>query len=348
MVKMLLAYDEIWSELNTRLRHVEDTEGGLAAALSQLQDHQREAGFINDGLEGVERYVFRNPDNPAKFFRVQYNPKRALRFAGAGRAIAPEGVVVANDACFLCRDNIRWQQQGTQFGYEIELAADPFFAWMNPFPLLPMHVVVASAEHSTQEWIFGPAGARDAGYLLAAFLDFADRLPGHIGYFNGVGSGASIPGHLHFHFCQRPTDGPEFPLELALRRSTGKDGNAGVINGYPLTGAFWRGKRHEVFEASFIWITHWAELNAGRLESLTANLIAAKDAPSGEVSLCFIPRDRPAAGSGDISAHIGGLEVLGEFVLSSTRDKRMLDEGAIEYAVIEKWLRCVHTPLYET
>lgn len=344
---MLMAYDETWSELNARLRQIEGAEGGLAAALCALQDQQRTAGFINDVLEDVEGHVFRQPDDPAKFFRVQYNPKRALRFSGVGRAVPPAGTVAANDGCFLCRDNIRWQQHGAQLGYEIELAGNPFLVWMNPFPLLPMHVVVASAEHRTQEWIFGPAGARGGGHLVAALLDFADRLPGHIGYFNGIGSGASIPGHLHFHFCRRPAEGAEFPLEIAALRRTGEDGNAGVVEDYPLVGAFWRGTRQEVFERSFVWIRRWVERNAGRLDRLTGNLIASKDKASGQLSLYFIPRDRAGAQQDGLAGQIGGLEVLGEFVFSSPVEKSMLDEGSVNYAAIEEWLAQVRTPLYE-
>jgi hypothetical protein len=344
---MLVTYDEIWSELNTRLRHVEGKPGGLEVALTQLHDQQHDAGFINDGLGEVERYVFRDPHEPDRFFRVQYNPRRALRFAGAGRAVAPAGTIPANEGCFLCRENIRWQQRGAQFGYEIELAGEPFFVWMNPFPLLPMHVVVAAAEHRSQEWIFGAPAPRGGGHLVAALLDFADRLPGYIGYFNGVGSGASIPGHLHFHFCRRPADGPEFPLECAARRSTAMDGNATILEDYPLTGAFWRGNRQTVFEESFVWIRRWAERNARRLERLTANLIAAKDARSGEVSLYFIPRERSWNRSQGTTEQIGGLEVLGEFVFSSPVEKEMLDEGLVDYATICEWLARVRTPLYD-
>lgn len=344
---MLHAYDQSWNSLNKQLRKKEAVEGGLQAALSALQDHQREIGFINDGLQDVERFVFEDPAAAGRFFRVQYNPRRALRFAGAGRAVAPEGVVPVNDGCFLCRENIRWQQAGRQFGYDLELAGKAFIAWMNPFPLLPCHVVVASAEHLSQEWIFGPAGMRGGGELVAAFLDFADRLPGAIGYFNGIGSGASIPGHLHFHFCSRPDDGRQFPLEIACRASGEEDGNAQIIENYPVNGVFWRGSRDDVFERSFIWIRRWTERNAGRLDHLTANLIASKDAESGDIQLCFVPRARPGPHSDDTANHIGGLEILGEFVFSTPVEKTMLDEGKVNHTVIGEWLARVRTPLYE-
>ena len=118
---------------------------------------------------------------------------------------------------------------------------------MNPFPLLPMHVVVASAEHRPQGWILRGSTADTASNLLADFLELADRMPGYFGYFNGLDAGASIPGHLHFHFCQRPEGLTPFPLELAARRSNRRDGEAGLIDNYPLSGTFWHGTRESIF-----------------------------------------------------------------------------------------------------
>jgi len=343
---MLSGYENAWSELNGLLRRIEGADGGLSAAFSELQRQQREAGFINDGLERVERYYFQHPDDPLKFFRVQYNPKRALRFNGAGRTNAPAGTVPSNDGCFLCRDNVRWQQRGAQLGYEIDLPCSLYIAWMNPFPLLPMHVVVASAEHRSQDWIFRGKGDSDAPLILGDFLEIANRLPGHVGYFNGVDSGASIPGHLHFQFCKRPQDAPEFPLEIAARRSTSNVSDSGLVEEYPLAGAFWRGSREDVFNRAWEWIEAWAHLNRNRLRALTANLVVSKDKADGDLILYFIPRDRGLARSGNLTEQIGGLEVLGEFVFSSQVEKRLLDDGSVDYFTIEEWLARVHTPLY--
>lgn len=338
-------YDEAWADLNRRLRALEHGEGGLVAALAALGHQQRDSGFIQDGLEGVERYTFPHPDMPQRFFRVQYNPKRALRFKGAGRAEPPEGVEPVNGGCFLCRENIRWQQGGAQLGYEITLAGTPYIGWMNPFPLLPMHVVFASAAHMPQEWIFGRNGDGGPSGLLAEFLELADRLPGLFGYFNGVDSGASIPHHLHFHFCRRPPGAPDFPLELASRRSRGRNGSARLISHYPLAGARWRGTRDHVLAAATDWIAQWADENADRLASLTANLIAAKDPKGDALSFYFIPRTRQNSHSTRTSDHIGALEVLGEFVFSTDEDKRLLDQGGVDYFSIETWLAEVGTPL---
>ena len=208
-----MEYDLAWSEFNARLRETETGIGGLTAALAELEIHQRETGFIKDDLTGVERHVFRHPDDSNRFFRVQYNAKRLLRFNGSGVATPPAGVDHINDGCFLCRENIRWQQQHAQVGFEIRMTGDEYHAWMNPFPLLPNHVVIAADEHVTQEWDMDGTGGADLNCLLFDLCDTAKRMPGHVGFYNGVDAGASIPEHLHFQFFRRPDEDPVFPLE---------------------------------------------------------------------------------------------------------------------------------------
>ena len=80
-------YSEIWTDLNRRLKHIERTAGGLAAALEALSDQQRDQGFIQDDLPLVRRYRFAHPEDPTRSFVAQYNAVRALRFEGAGGSI---------------------------------------------------------------------------------------------------------------------------------------------------------------------------------------------------------------------------------------------------------------------
>ena len=76
-------YDLSWKNLNTKLRGSEDLNGGLSAALLELEHHQRESGFINDDLQEIQRFVFNHPTKDYSF-RVQLNPKRARRHDGTG------------------------------------------------------------------------------------------------------------------------------------------------------------------------------------------------------------------------------------------------------------------------
>ena len=76
-------YDLKWSNLNAELKFKETEAGGLTAALAELENHQRECGFIQDDLQDVERLVFKHPQNSKLNFRAQVNPKRARRAGGS-------------------------------------------------------------------------------------------------------------------------------------------------------------------------------------------------------------------------------------------------------------------------
>lgn len=329
---MAPAFEKAWSDLNERLRQVE-TSKGLLAALAMLETHHRDSGFITDSLDGVERRTFHHPQEPGRFLRVQYNPRRALRFAGSGRAPAPANV--ANDGCFLCRENIRWQQQGTQIGYDIEIDDRTYFALMNPFPLLPAHVVIALSEHRTQDWKLADANGLDLGSLVNDLVRLADRMPGHIGFYNGVEAGASIPSHLHFQFVMRPADDPTFPLEAAARSVPAHDDAPGRVENYPLDAIVWRGEPDAVIRQASTWLAEWAGRNESRVATLSANIIATRSVKHGDVTLYFVPRDRGRSRSGHFSGLVGGLEVLGEIVLSNPDEKRRLDDGLINFSTIE-------------
>jgi hypothetical protein len=345
---MLSDYDTVWSELNARLRAIEEGDGGLPGALAELKTHQQRTGFVQDGLEGVGRYTFYHPSNSSRFFRIQYNPKRALRFNGVGTTVPPAGARVRNDGCFLCRENIRWQQGGNQLGYEITIGPTTYFAWMNPFPLLPTHIVVATEAHTSQEWGIEHDAGRGKSILLSDLVTLAARLPGYVGFYNGVDAGASIPGHMHFQFCQRPEDEPEFPLELAAREFEKTDQGVGFLIEYPVEVAVWRGAAAEVVETASRWVLQWTQRNRGRLNELTGNFIAASDRSGDGLSLYFVPRARSESRLVGLTGLIGGLEILGEVVFSRPEEKQLLDDGAIDYFALANYLARVRSPLFSS
>ncbi len=343
--KMLRDYDNTWADLNSRLREIEIGGGGLDAALSELEAHQKQSGFIKLGLGAVERHNFGHPKDSSRFFRIQYNPERALRFNGSGTSMPPPGIAIRNEGCFLCRDNIRWQQRGTEMGYEIRMGETSYCAWMNPFPLLPMHVVIATTEHTSQEWPVCENGELDVSGLLTDLVELAVRMPEYIGFYNGVNAGASIPGHLHFQFFKRPENEPAFPLECAAKRHF-ESGEQGIfLKDYPLAVAMWAGEPRTVLGQASQWIAEWAVRNRDRIHGLTANFIVSSDNPGDAITVYFVPRDRAKTRGDGMSGMIGGLEVLGELVFSSKRDKALLDAGKIDY-FLEKTLASVHTPFF--
>ncbi len=334
-------YDLTWSELNARLRETEAGIGGLTAVLAELEHHQRETGFIKDDLSSVERRVFVHPDDPDRFFRVQYNPKRALRFSGAGLGTPPVGVGHVNGGCFLCRENIRWQQRDVQVGFEIRMTGNKYNALMNPFPLMPNHVVIAADEHITQEWDMDGAGGVDLFCLLLDLCDTAKRMPQHVGFYNGVDAGASIPGHLHFQIFRRPDEEPVFPLESWEFEAHSYGDTPAWARDYPLPVGRWQGNAGEVVNKATAWIRRWVTGNRDCIGRMSSNFIAAADGRDGEVSLYFAPRDRVKPRLNGVADLVGGLEILGELVFSSNEQRKLLDDGAIDYFYIENALASV-------
>ncbi|MCG8558681.1 MAG: DUF4922 domain-containing protein [Hyphomicrobiales bacterium] len=338
-------FERRWSELNARLLQIEQS-AGLAAALAELQSHQRQSGFIKDRLDDVERHSFHHPDDPSKILRAQYNPKRALRFGGSGARRTPSDGPVRNDGCYLCRDNIQWQQQGAQLGYDIRVGDNAYVALMNPFPLLPGHVVIALRDHRSQDWLYQDGGGLEVSALLHDLVALANRMPGYVGFYNGVDAGASIPGHLHFQFFRRPEGEPDFPLERAARHDRAVNGHAELAGDYPLPVALWKGEPEDVVARASAWVSSWGDDNKARLNGLTANFIAAREADGENVTLYFVPRDRARPRGKGLSGLIGGLEVLGEIVLSCPEEKGRLDAGLIDYFALEDALASVGTPFF--
>ena len=346
MLDQQVNYEDAWLALNRDLRLVEAAEG-LGGAVAALEENQKNTGFIRDSLFGVERHVFHCPGRPELYFRVQFNAKRSQRFNGNGKVAPPAGVEVVNAGCFLCRDNVRWQQGGAELGFEVAVDDRVYLAWMNPFPLMPGHVVFASARHETQDWAYGPGGGADVSRLVGDLVRLAARMPGFVGFHNGVDAGASIPTHLHFQFFNRPADMPEFPLEahLAAFGDGAPDGTARVFPDYPVPVVRWTGTADAVAADAARWIDGWARRNVSRLYRMTSNIVATAGADGG-MTLYFVPRDRTKARGEGMSGLVGGLEALGEIVLSSPEERQRIDAGAYAYAVIENILASVRTPLF--
>jgi diadenosine tetraphosphate (Ap4A) HIT family hydrolase len=338
-------YDDVWHDLNGRLELIRETEG-LDGALRALERYHQDNGFVRDRAERIARFKFHHPQHPERFLRVQFNPRRALRRNGSGIKTPPPGIRVINNGCFLCRDNIAWQQQGAEVGYELDLDGQSCIAWMNPFPLLPTHVVLAPAAHITQEWSYHEGGGQDVDDLLHTLVSMSAQLPGYVGFYNGVGAGASIPGHLHFHFSRRPEDDPRFPLESAADDFVAGKAEPGLVQDYPLDVAVWRGTGVALVTDAASWVARWAERNRSRLPAMSANFIVTTEPETGVTSVYFAPRWRNHVSNGVMSGLIGGLEVLGEFVYTVIDEKARLENGAVDYFSLEYILREIHTPLY--
>ena len=336
-------FENSWLALNIRLRELERVSG-LGAALRELECHHLGNGFLTDTLRQVESRSFPHPDHPERFFRVQHNPRRAHRFRGAGRT-PPTGDVPAH-GCFLCRENIERQQQGAQLGYRIESGKRAFFALTNPFPILPGHIVIASVEHRTQEWRFRDPSGVAVEELVEDLVLLAARMPGYVGFYNGIDGGCSIPDHLHYQFVTRPRGVAAFPLEIAALSGRRKNADASTLIGhYPLEAVVWSGPADPVVTRASDWLEAWARRNAARLDNLSANFVATGDGSGDGVALYFVPRLRAHSRLHGVGGVAGALEVLGEIVLADPGAGTRLRDGSLDYFSLRRALEGLHTPL---
>jgi hypothetical protein len=226
--------------------------------------------------------------------------------------------------------------------------SDNYNVLTNPFPLLPAHLVIASAEHIPQEWEFYSDNGLEIDRIVGDLASLAVRLPENIGFYNGVDAGASIPSHMHYQFFRRPEDSIAFPMEKAARQAKRFSDGHYILEDYPLPVVFWEGSLDDVKSMAIKWLRSWADINASRLKKLTANFISTADSGGSHVWLYFIPREREKARCSEGTNLIGGLEVLGELVFSSAAEKTLLDQGKVDYMSLKNSLACVSTPLYPT
>jgi hypothetical protein len=317
---------------------------GLPAALRSLMHQQLDQGFLND-MTALQRYRITHPTDHSKDFFVQYNPRRAERNEGAGRHVAPKGVRSVNGGCYLCIENIRWQQCGLEVGYDLEANGRDYIAWMNPFPLMPVHTIVAKRQHQAQSWVDenGQVSGANVEQCLEDFLTFTAHLPGFIGLYNGDGAGASIPGHMHFQFFQRP-HGQVFPLERAVAKGKTEFPQIMMEAQYPITTLYFHGERSSVISEAAEWLCQWLCFEDND-QSLSANVIATHDASNPEVFHLFLTlRNKMLSHAPGLAGMIAGLEVLGELVFTTELERQQLTTARVDYQYFERALAAVEPP----
>ncbi len=120
---------------------------------------------------------------------VQYNPARERS------TIAPtDASSVKNRSCFLCNSNRPKEQTALPWkNYQV---------LVNPYPILPLHLTIASKRHLPQN-IFG---------RFKDMLKLSKMLEGFIVLYNGPQCGASAPDHFHF----QAVEAGHTPLEKVM------------------------------------------------------------------------------------------------------------------------------------
>ena len=276
------------------------------------------------------------------YYRIQYNEKRRDRFAGAG--LGPDKMPLGRAThdmgdlqCFLDAPNVAWQQRGIQLTYSVRLNGRVYDFLCNPFPFGKNHVTVASSQHESQEL---GTDAERFRRVFADIYELAQRLPTYVIMFNGVGAGASIPGHLHFHAFQQIPGQPPYPLQYAAAQAEELSDKTSYLHIgddlYPLT-AFRLHGTPDAIIPHLVTLAHKWRLLAGA--AATENVIALTE--RGHLSVYYIPRDRFIRARGFPTA-VGGLECFGEFIFSSESDKRAIDEQRVNFTYLEQILRSIH------
>lgn len=340
------AYPILWDKLNEELRALEHRDGNLINAVGRLREHQLDKGFIRDDLHAVKCYSFPHQDDPARFLSLQYNPARVNRLRIRVGAVPPSRGDAVNDSCFLCGANIQWQHRGIEFGYAIEVNGTPCNIWMNAYPLMPLHIVVATRDHIPQAWDlgYGEASQFSIDSIVRNLAILADRLPGYVGFYNGEGAGTSVPAHFHYQFFKRRDADARFPLELAPVRPLADAGS--VIEDYPVESMRWSSTdRAAVVTQAAGWIDNWLRTRIGLRPELSANIFVMTDADGGRLRIYFVPRDKALCHSPHMAGMIGSLEILGELVLTTENEKHDLDRDQVNYASIARILADIRVPL---
>ncbi|SRR6056297_426599 len=328
LASLLASWERRQTELQQQLA-ADHRDHGLGAALRALNQQQLDTGFIRDTLQTVRHFRFPGDRFAADHFRVQFNPARARRFGGVGPALPPPGIDPVHGGCFLCQENIRWQSGGLELGYRLPDPLGHLKAWMNPFPLAPNHVILASRDHDEQHW-HGDADRLCS--LVAELIEVVAKLPGWMGFYNGVGAGASIPGHLHHHLMPRPDVQGPFPLEQSFD-AFGREGWTESV--YPMAFLHWRGTPIDLKSRMSDWLRAWH----GRVErEATANIIVL-NRPDGEsLDLVFVPRHPSRSRAEGLNGVVGALEAMGEIICSSPEELERIESGRINYEEIAEML----------
>ena len=328
-------------DLNVVLEEIRRRDG-MGAAIEALVAQQLDSGFIEDDLRTVRRYRICHPDDRSRSFSLQYNPRRAMRHGGSGRTLPPAGAVAVNGGCFLCDENIAWQQRGLELGFDIMVDDVAYCCYANPFPLMPAHVTVATKAHVAQGWSeAGTAGGPTLTALVSHLLTLAEQLPSFVVFFNGPDAGASIPAHFHFQLFKRLPAHDAFPLERSPRRPhAGRDAET-MLKDYPITVACFDGPHDTIVERAARWIFALAS-EYGNAEALSINLMAMHT--EGRLHLYVAPRHRSYSYAPGFAGLVGGLEILGELVLSTEQEKQSLDLGHFNYESVSAVLAAVEPP----
>lgn len=142
---------------------------------------------------------------------VQHNPARIISSAAKTDAAS-----LQQRKCFLCRDNRPKEQISLDFEGR---KGKKYDILVNPYPIFPEHLVIASLQHQDQSiW-----------KKYVDILDLAKRNQDFTFFYNGPKCGASAPDHHHFQATLRGLMPLEADIDKELDALLKNKGNARQI-----------------------------------------------------------------------------------------------------------------------
>jgi len=154
--------------------------------------------FACDNFRALKNVQVREMEINGLTVKLQFNPARMV--SSAAKLTKAD---IAGRKCFLCRENRPSEQIMMKFEGR---KGKKYHILVNPYPIFPNHLVVASDRHTDQSIL----------NRYVDMLDLARKYTDFTFFYNGPRSGASAPDHHHFQAAPSGL----MPLECDVKAMT--------------------------------------------------------------------------------------------------------------------------------
>lgn len=214
-----------------------------------------------DNFRALKNVLVRELDAGGLKVRLQFNPARMISSAAK---LNKEDI--ARRKCFLCRENRPPEQIMLKFEGR---KGKKYHILVNPYPIFPDHLVIASDRHTDQSiW-----------RRYVDMLDLARKYDGFTFFYNGPHSGASAPDHHHFQAAPKGL----IPLQEDVDRLLDK----GLHGDAPVPVAFVRDARLYHYRKFTTGVFVVASETAKSAAKMFYRLLDCADIPEGESEPLF-------------------------------------------------------------
>ena len=158
-----------------------------------------------ENFRALKNVEVREVDAGGLKVRLQFNPARMI--SSAAKLSKAD---IAARRCFLCRDNRPQEQIMLKFEGR---KGKKYHILVNPYPIFPEHLVIASDRHTDQTiW-----------KRYVDMLDMARKYTDFTFFYNGPKSGASAPDHHHFQASPKSMMPLENDVDRMISENEGLD-----------------------------------------------------------------------------------------------------------------------------